>query len=424
MKYFLMLVLVTSALSQAVGQEDSVIVPESETLDLQFLVSEALMNNPEIQAAQYQMDVMDAKASQAGTLDDPELQFMREDMPGFRYNEAMYSRIELMQMFRFPTKLSTESELGRIRAEHAHHDHLEKINKIVATLKSAYYELWLVQQNTVLDNENLRLMKQFSQIAGTKYATGQVPQQDVLKAQVETAMINNELLALHQQEISTKAMLMAILNREQKDTLGFAVIPEEVIFTPSLDSLEHLAFSTRPMLIHDSLSVQESKTMLSLAKQEYLPDFKLGIERVTSPVDGFNGWSLRAGITLPFAPWTLGKANARVEEANAEINRATAVYNGSRNMIRSNIRDKYYKAVAAKQQLDSFRLLIVPQARQSLNASLTAYQTGTTNFLMLIDAYRTLVNMTKEYFMTRMQFEQTVAELEHEVGYQNVATLQ
>src|SRR5712692_9999564 len=132
MKYCLMLILFVSVLSPAFGQEDSVVIPESETLDLQFLISEALMNNQEIQAALYQMDVMGAKASQAGVLDDPELPFMREEMPGFRYNEAMYSRLELMQMFRFPTKLSTESELARIRAEHAHHDHLEKVNEIVS----------------------------------------------------------------------------------------------------------------------------------------------------------------------------------------------------------------------------------------------------------------------------------------------------
>src|SRR5437764_2151 len=100
------------------GQADSILIPESQTLDLQFLVAEALINNPEIQASSYQMDVMDAKVPQARSLADPELTFMSEEMPGFDYSQAMYHRWELSQMFRFPSKLSTQERLAGIRAEH------------------------------------------------------------------------------------------------------------------------------------------------------------------------------------------------------------------------------------------------------------------------------------------------------------------
>ena len=104
-------------------QEDSILVPESQTLDLQFLVAEALMNNPDIHAALYQMDVMDAKIPQARSLDYPELSFQSEGMPGFKYDQAMYHRVELMQMFRFPSKYSTQGKIAEIESEHAHHDH-------------------------------------------------------------------------------------------------------------------------------------------------------------------------------------------------------------------------------------------------------------------------------------------------------------
>ena len=167
--------------------------------------------------------------------------------------------------------------------------------------------------------------------------------------------------------------------------------------------------------------IDESKTMLSIAKQEYLPDFKFGIERMTEPMGPFTGWSVSAGITLPFAPWTLGKASARVDESEAAINKSKASYTTTRNMVASNIKDLFYKAEGTKQQLINYNSAILPQAKQSIQASLTAYQTGTTDFLMLIDAYRTLVNLSKEYFMTRMQFEQTIAELEREVGTQNLS---
>ena len=117
-------------------------------------------------------------------------------------------------------------------------------------------------------------------------------------------------------------MLAALLNRPSSDTLGIAVVPDEIDSLPTLDTLQYLALRFRPMLWHDSLSVEESGRMLSLAKKEFLPDFSLGLEYVTTPVSDFRGWSVRAGMSLPFAPWTLARANARVEEASVSITKA------------------------------------------------------------------------------------------------------
>jgi len=408
---------------QVRSQEDTLVLQAPSVLDLQFLVVEAMMNNPEIKAELDQMNIADARVPQAGSLDYPELKFMQEAMPGFDFNQAMFSRLELMQSIPFPTKLTTKRELASIQAEHAHHDHLEKINEVLARLKSAFYELWLAQQNTILDQENARLLSQFVSIARTRYGVAEAPFQDVLKGQVELDMVNNDLISWHQHEFSAKAMLMSILNRSPKDTISSVVISEDVVFDAQLDTLLAVAMQLRPMIIHDSLSISENRTMLSLAKQNYIPDVKLGLERITSPLSGFSGWSVSATLSLPFAPWTLGKNSAQVEEAEASIDKAQSSYIADRNMVVSNIKDLYYKANAGKQKLDVYRTGILPRAHQALDASLSAYQTGKTDFLMLIDSYRTFVNLTKEYFMIRMQFEQNKANLEREVGTQNLSSV-
>jgi outer membrane protein TolC len=85
-------------------------------------------------------------------------------------------------------------------------------------------------------------------------------------------------------------------------------------------------------------------------------------------------------------------------------------------MVRSTIRDLYYRAEGERRQLATYRKTILPQARQSLNASMAAYQTGKTDFLMLLDSYRMLVELGMDALMHRMEFEQTVARLEREIG--------
>ena len=388
----------------------------SGSMRLEDLIAEAVRNNPAIRASHAEVNVMLARAKGAGSLDDPELKFMQEGMPNFRPSEAMFSRIELMQMVPFPGKLGTEQDLARIRARSAEATRHETLNEVVAALKSALTELWLVQRNIALERENSRLMQQYLEAARTKYTNGQGAQQDVLKAQVELAMIGNGLIALRQKELSVKAMLGALLNREAGDTLGVAEMPEGEVSVPQLDSLLEAAARRRPMLLQDSLMIDENIAMRSMARQGYLPDFRFALEHMTEPMGSFTGWSVSAGITIPFAPWTLGKASARVEEAQAALDRSSARYASSRSMVSGRIRDLYYRAESAKRRLDALGGTIIQQARQSASADLTAYRNGSADFLMLIDSYRTVVSLSKEYYMTRMEFVQVMAEIDRETG--------
>jgi outer membrane protein TolC len=272
----------------------------------------------------------------------------------------------------------------------------------------------------VLNKENSQLLRQFIEIARIQYTVGNATQQDVLKAQVEFAKLENDRLTLEQKETGMLAMLAQLLNRNISEFTGQAVAADTLQFNVDISQVQEAALKRCSRLRSDSLMVEQEREMLHLAKLEYLPDFKLGVEYVTSPMTGFRGWSLSAGISLPFSFWTLGKASARIDEANAEINKSTAMYNNERNMLLSRVKDFYTKAVSIKRQYDLYRGSILPQSEQALSATLTNYQTGRTDFLMLIDSYRMLVMFKMEFLMKRMEFEQTLADLEKEIGCRDI----
>jgi len=391
---------------------------------LDQLVHEAVNNNPELKAALHQMASTDALVPQAGSLDGPELKFMREMMPDFRYNDAMYSRIELMQMFPFPGKLAAKADLAQIVSDHSHHEYFEKLNEVISRLKEAYDELWFVQQSIHLNAESASLLREVVAAVRTRFGVGTAEQQEVFRTLVEIAKTENQGIVLRQKELSAKAMLTALLNRSTTDTLGTATLPPLVPFALSLDTLQVMALQSRPMLLHDSLRIEENRLMLSIARKDYLPDFTVGLERVTSPMTGFNGWSVSASMTIPFAPWSIGKTNARVEEAQAAVSGSVETYNASKNMVASTVSDLYYRLRSAERQLDLYRSTILPQAEASLQASLTAYQNGRSDFLMLLDASRMLVDLKMESLMLRMQYEQTTSQLERAVGFEHTMHMQ
>jgi outer membrane protein TolC len=408
----LLFLLLASACTFALQARDA----GPDTLRRSEAVREALRGNPEIEAALQQMFVMDARVPQASSLPPPEFLVMREGMPNFRYGDAMFARYELMQMIPFPTRLSTKRAVAETVAEHAHHDHLEKVSDVVARVKTVFGELWYVQQAIALTVRNALLAEQFAAVARTRYGAGGGGIEEVLKAEVEAARQANALEVFRHKERGTKSMLMALLARRDGDTLGVAVLPDTLAPLPAADTLAAAALRIRPMLLHDSLGVTEWMAMRSLARQEYLPDFKIGLQYVTSPINGFHGWTVTAGITLPFAPWVLGNASGKVEEAEAGIGKARATLQSSRAMVSAAVRELSGKAAGERSRLELYRSSIIPRARQALDAGIAGYQTGTMNFLMLLDSYRMLVELSLESIMIRMEYEQTIARLEREIG--------
>ena len=242
-------------------------------------------------------------------------------------------------------------------------------------------------------------------------------------AQVELAGLLNEQTLLQGTEEGVKRRLMALLNRQSGDTLAtvrLSEIPDEIV---SLDSLLVFAGHFHPTLLDDSLHVVEQQARLTLARQEYFPDFRVGLQYKRFPQRGADGWGIAVGITLPFAPWTLGNTAAGVEEAAAGVEQSERRLRSSRNDILAEVRNLHAAVQSARQQLRLFQSDILPQANQALQATLSEYQTNKADFLRLIDAYRTVVSLNRDQTMTRTRFEQMRSELEQAVGYADIATL-
>jgi outer membrane protein TolC len=413
MKTFLAVMLVLCPWSLS-GQTPGVLSGREEMLS--SVVDEALVRNPEIRAAIHEMGRAAAVVPQSGALDDPMLFYEREEMPGFQWNKPEMHKIGLMQTIRFPAKSGRMDDIAEINSEHAHHDHLEKVNEVVMKVKSAYFDLWFVQQSILLNRETAALLALFTDAARTKYGAGEGGQQDVLKAMVETGKVDLRLAEERQEEQAAKAMLMSLLDRKIPDSLGVAVLGERVAIRFPLDTLQAMALENRPLLLHDSLTILEKEAMVDLAQDEYLPDLLLGVEYINYTHHQSDAWTVRAGISLPFAPWTLAKAGGRVEEAEADVSRSQASFNASQNMVVSSVREAYVRMRSAEERLSSYEGSLLPQSRQAFEATLAAYRTGREDFLMLIDSYRTLVEISGEYLGVRRDFEKAVGELEFATG--------
>jgi len=402
------------------GIEPSLAQPESAAIiTVDELIRAALQNNPELRAFAANHDAANARIPQMSSLDDPHFNFEIEEAPRsdpFNASQWRFLNFGLTQTLPFPGKLARAKQLAQIDARHAHHDYEEKVLEITATVKAAYSELYMMQRSLEVNQENINLMTQFVNIAKIRYAVGQVMNQDVLKANVELARLANEQLTLQQQEETLKAMLNVLLNRAPQAPLGKTILPERRPLSLDLEALQGIALAHRPMIHHDSLSVVQSRVANSLARRQYWPDFEVSLKYVTSPYEGFRGFSAKTGVSLPFSLWSIKKQRGRVAETAADTRMKEAQRTSTKNMILFAVKDELTKVQSAQRILALYRTTVLPQAEQALQTTLVNYQTRQTDFLMLLDSYRMLQMSKMEYYEAEAKYEMSLAALERAVG--------
>ena len=80
-------------------------------------------------------------------------------------------------------------------------------------VKTAFYEYSYLGKAVEITKENLELVKHFEQVARTKYAASTATHPDVIRAQIELAELENELVSLEKQRPAAAAKLNSVLNR-------------------------------------------------------------------------------------------------------------------------------------------------------------------------------------------------------------------
>jgi outer membrane protein, heavy metal efflux system len=385
-------------------------------LVLPELIQEILARNPELVATRKQWEAATNRIAQVRSLDDPILSVQLWNFPQtFNVTQTGNSIFGLSQNLPFPGKLGLKGEVASRSADMTEQAIHAKERELVARLKQAYYDLFLMQKTIQIHHEQVELLRQFFEIANAKFRAGKGSQADVLKAQVELSLLQQQLPVLEQRRITAAAMLNTLLDRDPASPLGLAQEPTQLPIEKPLDELHSFALNDRPELKAAELDVQRSEQSRALAQRQYYPDFNVAVQRFQNyqANDGFGAY---VAMSIPFAFWTKPKYDAGVQEAAAAVSVAQAQQHTLENLTKFQVNDLLAKFRATDQVAMLYRTTILPQAEQSLESARVGYRVGKGSFLDLIDAQRAWRGFQHEYFKAIVDRQNRLAELEQVVG--------
>jgi len=385
-------------------------------LMLPELVHEVLARNPELVAARQQWEASSQRITQARALEDPTLSVQWWNFPqSFNLGQSGNTIIGLSQKFPFPGKLALKEEVASRSAEMTEQVLRARERDLIARVKRAYYDLFLVHKAIQIHHEQIDLLRQFVEIAIAKFRTGKGSQVDVLKAQVELAMLHQQLPVLEQRHDTAQGIVNTLLNRDPRFPLGRPHEPREARFDKDLDELFQMAVKARPELKAADLAVQRNEQSHALAQRQYYPDFNVAFQRFQN-FQANDGFGAVVSVNVPFAFWAKPKYDAAVHEAAAGIAAAQADLQTLENLTRFQIRDLLAKVRASWEVAVLYRTTVLPQAEESITAAQAGYRTGRTSFLDLIEADRALRGFQLAYWQALVERESRLAEVEQVVG--------
>jgi outer membrane protein TolC len=383
---------------------------------LSQLWEDAQRVSPGIQAKKRMYEAAKARALTAWLPQDPmagvdaEGQGSFLDLGSRANNEYMVS-----QTLPFPTTLWLRAQAASRDAQIAYEQYKEEERDILWHLEQPYQALYLATRTVGALEHIQQLADKLVQTARTRYESSQASQQDVLKANIELAQVDIELIRWQQRAHLAEAHLSHVLNRPL--VTAYVVADEAASPWPqaSLAELEQLALHTRPELKALEWGIRRAKTSRWLAATSWLPEVTGRWEtrrfRNGNPAEH----DTFIGVTVPV--WSLFKgAGGEWKGAGKDVEAAEAMYQTQKNEVLLAVHEAHAKVTTAEHAVRTYDTLILPQSNQQVEIALAAYEAGREEFLSLIDAQRTLKNAQMAYYEVKADYEIGLADLRRAIG--------
>ena len=398
-------------------------------LTLDESVNVALQNNPGLAEILARAEAMAAIPSQAGTLPDPRISFNAMNLPvdTFDISQEPMTQMQfgISQDIPFPGKLTLREEAAEYEAEAAMNNVDEARLQLVRNVKMTWWQLFNLDRALNIVMRNQELLRQFVEIAQTKYKVGQGLQQDVLLARLELSKLIDLDLRLKGSRRNEASRLNALMNISPNHPVK---LPEKVNkILPVLadeQTLYMLADQSRPLLAKQQNHIQAAQSRVDLAEKDFYPDFHAGAVygvRSGSNPDGSSRPDMASFMLSMNMPIFTGRKQSKAfDQRRSELLEQKFKLQDVRSMIQADISTAVSDYRRSREQVELFGTGIIPQAQQTVSSMIAGYQVNKVDFLNLVRSQITLYNYEISYWQVLSEANQALAKVIATVGVETI----
>ena len=402
--------------------------PAATPIHLDSLLEELQLNNPLLLASRLEADAMATKERQVSALPDPMFMFGYQPWPILTGYGEQRTQWRVEQAIPFPGKLGLRGSIASHGADVTRHESATFGLDLALDVKQAYYELYRIQQQDSLILSFQERLQGFVDNAAMRYRVGEGMQQEILKAQLESNTLSRIRLDLVARRRTTAETLARLLDRASSRAF-LADVRVDPAFPTRFDQalLLETAMRERPEVHALVAAKNRAEAQIELAEKDFYPDFGLNatyfdIAAADAPPTATGRDALAIGASIKI-PLQRGRLKAKKEEAEVRRRQVDARQEALETGFRTQIADLVTRLLQEERQLELYQDALIPQAETTLQATLSAYTTGRTDFLDLLDAERMLFSLHTGLEDALARYLKMSASLERALGIRSLTEL-
>ena len=391
---------------------------------LEQVLQEAAAASPELAQARAAVSAERARIPQAGALPDPSLTLGIQNDGFRRINvgtmDTSFLNIMVNQPLFWPGKRGLREQVATLDVRRAEARLQREELLLEGRVRRALLSLRLVQGQLELQTEQEQLWSQAEEAARSRYQTGQAPQSELLRAQLERARQGPRRWALE----SSVATGLAEVNRlrarpldEPLPALALNAKGARLADTPDpavlpAEEAEADAEARSPELLLSTLGVEQADRRVELANQERRPDFS--VTAAVMPRGGLEPmWSLGLTVGLPiFSARKQGQAVLEGEQRRTGEEQAGLVV---RQLVRLRARTRLLALAAVNRMNQQYRSQILVLSAATLQSVFAQYRVGQQPFAAALEALSGYTN-DRASFLSSVAEAQAIAIAQREVS--------
>lgn len=295
----------------------------------------------------------------------------------------------------------TEIEIGTTQRE------------VRKNIREAYYSAALAQSFTAEQSRITDLAHRLRDIAKARFDAGDIPQLEVMQADVEVAKADADLEVTRQEEKVAFSKLSALLNEPSSTQWDLASPLETGPGTVTVSDIVQRAIGANYEILHLQQEANVERSKASLLRAERLPEVSVeaGAD-FNSPPEFQTGARGQLTIGVPI----FNRNQGELAQSAANLQALEAQLIAKKRMVTGDVESAFFDLVSKQTQVSLYHDRVLPAARQLESLAEESYRAGRANILEVLNAQKDVQQTEHEYLQALFDLQQTFAELEELVG--------
>ena len=281
----------------------------------------------------------------------------------------------------------------------------------------SFYRVLIAQEFVAVAEQSVELIKKQLGIAQTSFDAGVTTNLDVLRAKVQLANAESQLIRTKNGVKTAQNAYKTLLNLPLSDEISVEGSFEISEIQVHLDELIKLALETRPEINRSQLNEQAGQKQLSIAKTRNLPDLAFFSNYQISHNERLTQmnriWSLGLQINIPIFDGFASRAG--VKQSESVLKQLQLGTKQVMSAVEFEVRNAYLALLEAKTLIDVQRETVT-QAEESVHIANLQFENGMLTTVGLTDTQLALMQAKVNRLQAQHDYVVGLARLEKAIG--------